>query len=334
MLIASLRLTIFFAFSILLLYLIFGAVFDFSSLNTFFLFVPAAVLLIGTVNGVSRLLNREEKYTALSHAKIIQASTNGTASVSFGLLGFSSKALITAHILGMLCSLIFSQRAIRMKGFLTILSISSLREVAQEYRNFPFFQMPHAFLNALSSHLPVLLFSLFFVAETAGLYSLSTQIVLLPLIIISTSLAQVYNRHAAHQIASGASIYLLTLKTIKKVLKITVPTFLLVVAFAPWLFETLFGESWKEAGIYTQILSPWLLMVFVVSTVSYIPNLLGQQKKALFLEIIYTASRFVSLMIGVIFNEVYLALALFSLSGFIMLSYNLRWILSLAKGGL
>lgn len=329
----ALLLNLIFTALLLLFYLIFGAVSDLSSLGTVFIFVPIAVLLIGTVNGVSRLLNREERYSLLSRAKMIQASANGTASLSFGLIGFSAKALIVAHMLGMLFSLFFTRSALRMKTVSPEISISSLGQVAKKYKNFPAFQMPHAFLNALSSHMPVLLFSLFFLSDTAGLYSLSTQIVLVPLIIISTSLAQVFNRHAAQLLSDGASIYLFTLQTIRRVLKTTAPAFLIVVAFAPWLFATLFGGPWREAGVYTQILSPWLFMVFIVSAVSYIPNLLGRQKKALLLELIYTALRFSSLMIGVLFNEIYLALALFSLSGFIMLSYNLRWILHLAKGG-
>ena len=50
--------------------------------------------------------------------------------------------------------------------------------------------------------------------------------------------------------------------------------------FAPDLCSMVFGASWRNAGVFIRILSPWLMTSFIVSPVSQLPLILKIQKSS------------------------------------------------------
>ncbi|MBD3801504.1 MAG: oligosaccharide flippase family protein, partial [Campylobacterales bacterium] len=197
---------------------------------------------------------------------------------------------------------------------------------------FPKFQVPHTFLNTFASQMPVYAFGTFFAASVVGLYTLGARVVLAPMMLLSGSAAKVFNEKAAALYNEGGDLHTPTVGLLGGMAKKALIPFVLFVVFAPEIFAFVFGAPWREAGVYTQILSPWLFMVFIVSTVAFLPALYGRQRRALGIEIIYTLLRLVALGTGVVLADVHTALALFSAAGVVVLVYNLRWILQLTKG--
>jgi O-antigen/teichoic acid export membrane protein len=118
---------------------------------------------------------------------------------------------------------------------------------------------------------------------------------------------------------------------VKRLIVISVIPLLVLIIFSTDLFIIFFGNNWRESGNYTQILSPWFFLGFIVSSISYLPLLKGMQKKALMIEIVSIILRVTALMIGYFQNSIYLALLLFSLIGVFILIYILAWYLKIAK---
>jgi len=295
-------------------------------------FLPLAVFFTGLFNVLSYFNNRKKYYEDLRNAAIVKSIAGAIIQVTVGLVKSGAAGLITGQMVSLLAAntkLLKNTLTDRM--FIQMLNRIRMIALAKKYRDFPKFQGPHAMLNSFSSQMPIYFFSAFFTSTIVGFFALSIRIVFLPLSIISSSASKVFNERASQGINRHGNIYLLTRNLLKTTVKKTFFPFISIILFAPDIFAFVFGASWREAGVYTQILSPWLYMVFIVSMISYIPNLYNQQKKALKLEIIYTLLRLLALSIGVIFNNVYMAMTLFSLSGLTMLTYNLRWILSLTK---
>ena len=60
----------------------------------------------------------------------------------------------------------------------------------------------------------------------------------------------------------------------------------LLMAFGPWLFKTVFGPEWLDAGFYARYLSLLILTRFISSPIANIFNVFEKQKLQLILNII------------------------------------------------
>ena len=106
--------------------------------------------------------------------------------------------------------------------------------------------------------------------------------------------------------------------------------FVLIGIFGPRIFGFIFGEEWFQAGSYMRLLLPWLFLVFISSPLSFLPDLLSLQKKAMWIDVVKFIFRVIALSIGVIMNDITIAIFLFSAISFILVSYSLFWYVNLS----
>ena len=306
--------------------------FENKSISFWLYFIPLTVFFIGLFNLLSYWNNRKKLYTALSQATIFKAVALAIVQIGIGLLKDGATGLISGQIIAQLVantrllkSLIFDASKYKVLKPLKILALS------KKYRNFPMYQIPHVIFNTVGTNLPIYIFSSFFSAATTGLYALSTRIVLAPLMIISGAYAKVYNEIIVQRIHSNQESYHYTLSFLKSLAIKVLPIIIIITFFAPEIFAFVFGEMWREAGIYTQILSPWLFINIMVASVAYIPSVLGMQKKALYVSMVQVLVSTIALSIGVMSESVYIALIAFMISSSLILLYNLTWFLASLK---
>jgi O-antigen/teichoic acid export membrane protein len=129
----------------------------------------------------------------------------------------------------------------------------------------------------------------------------------------------------------GVRLYPDIKKFLYGLLKLVTIPFLLVALFAPAIFRVALGEEWEEAGRYTQIIIPWFFTTCLAMPLSFIPDMFRRQKKAMILDLIKFVLRGISMAAGVINNDVYLGLMLFSTASSIMIMYSLIWYISLIR---
>ena len=108
------------------------------------------------------------------------------------------------------------------------------------------------------------------------------------------------------------------------------PTMILVIS-GEELFEVLFGQRWSEAGRYAQILAPWFLIWFFSSPLSTLFSVYERQGSALTLHSFIFITRVISLYIGGIYKNIYLALGLFSATGIVAYTFVAFWNIKLAN---
>ncbi len=298
-------------------------------------FIPLIVLFTGLYNLLTYFNNRLKCYQDLAHATIVKSLVLVAVQLGIGFVKTGATGLISGQILSsFFANMKLLKNILNNRSLLHSISRKEMLSMAKRYKDFPLYQAPHALLNTFSSNIPVYLFSSFVNATVVGFYALSTRIVFAPLMIIAGASAKVYNQKVTQLYNEGGDAYGLSIQLLQSLLKKIFFPFVLLILFAPDIFALLFGDSWREAGLYTQILSPWLFMVFFVTTISFIPSLMNMQKKALLLEVIYSILRLLAITTGLFFHDVLLALALFSATGFMMLSYNMWWMLTSIKKGL
>jgi O-antigen/teichoic acid export membrane protein len=125
-------------------------------------------------------------------------------------------------------------------------------------------------------------------------------------------------------------VFLKMLKTVVLMSLAMAPMFL----FTGELFAFVFGPQWREAGVYVQILAPWILLGFVVSCFASIPLVFGKQRKALFLEMVSAVFQVAPIVIGAkmlslgIKPVLLITMILYTS----LLLYSLNWFYGMIKG--
>ena len=295
-------------------------------------FVPVAFFFLGLFNLLSYYNNRQKNYKDIANATIVKSVVLAIVQLSVGFLKAGASGLISGQIVSSLfANLQLFKNIVKDKKLLSKVSKVKMLTMAKRYIDFPKYQAPHAMLNTFSSYLPVYMFTPFFGLGVVGLYSLSTRIILTPIMILAGASAKVYNQKVTQLYNDKGDAYGFTIRLLKSLFKKIILLFLIIIIFAPDIFAFIFGAEWREAGVYTQILAPWLWMVFFTATIAFVPSLLNMQKKALLLEIIYTTLRVIGIGIGLWYESVYVALICYSAAGFLMLNYNIWWMLSSLK---
>lgn len=190
--------------------------------------------------------------------------------------------------------------------------------------------MLHYLTNNFSSSLPVFVFSSWFSSVEVGFYSLGFMMINRPMNLITNSLTQVFSQRVIEKYNRGEIISREVKYLVTRLFLITIIPFSLAGIFGPQIFSFVFGEEWLESGKYMRILLPWLFIVFISSPLSFLPDVLSRQRKAMWIDLIKFFLRIIALAIGVIMNDIYLSLLLFSGISFILVSYNLFWYVNLS----
>ncbi|MCD4663795.1 MAG: oligosaccharide flippase family protein, partial [Bacteroidales bacterium] len=320
----SMTITIFVSIICLLLVLLFKEpitnIFKDPGISPWLIFIPLFVLFAGIYQTFNYLSTRNKTFKKNALSKIMQTSTAGSTNLALGFSIPGAAGLLIGFIVGRFFAayILAYKFAFSIKEKFVGITLEDIRIVARKYYYFPKYNMPHALLNTLSSNFPILLLTSYFPISFIGWYNFSVYVMLTPMTLISASTAQVFFQKVTSLSNEGKKI----LPSIKRIIKTLffagiIPVIVFMI-FAPDLFSFVFGEEWVESGYYTQLLLPYFFMVFIVSTISFVPAVLEQQKKAFVLEIIYFILKFVALVVGIIYMDFKLSLILFSFAGIIM----------------
>lgn len=290
--------------------------------------IPFTVFFVGLFNLLTNYNNRMKHYKDIANATILKSIVLASTQLIIGFI----KPGIMGLVLGQIVSQFFAnmkllKNVIKDKTLLLAINKIKIFAISRKYKKFPKYNMPHALIGAISSNLPIYIFTPFFGSAIVGYYSLSLLIVFTPLMILAGATAKIYNQKVSELYNKKQDTYAFTVNIIKSLLKKILLPFLLFVFFAPNIFGLIFGEQWIEAGKYTQILSVYLILNVIVSTVAYIPSLTGLQKKAFLIASLHMILASIVLYIFSLEGNIYYALISLSVINSIVLVYNLTWML-------
>ena len=336
---AALSVIIAFLFSIIILILIvlFNRIFTSwlgdHSISKWLYFVPLSTFMIGIFQTFSFLSNREKQYSRIALSNVTQSISNSAVKISTSKLISTGGGLIAGAITGQVIgSVIFLWGFFKKEvSLLGEISFSEMKKAAFEYSFFPRYNLMHNFINNFSGNLPVFVLSYFYSSSEVGLYSLGFIMIFRPMNLITVSFTQVFSQKIISKFNNEQKIYSDIRKIAFNLFKFGLPIFLIAGIFGPGIFNYIFGNIWISAGKYMQILLPWLFIVFISAPLSFLPDMLKRQKKAMWLDIFKFVVRLAALGLGIYLNKLYLAIALFSGVSTIFTLYNLYWYISLSK---
>ena len=266
-------------------------------------FIPVTVFFTGLFNILTYYNIRKKKYKDIRSATIIKSVISATVQLSFGFIQNGVTGLISGQI--------FSQMFANMRLFKNILKdkvlisgISKVKIVAQakRYKDFPKFSLWAVLANTLSGSLINILISSFFSLATLGFYSLVQRVLGLPTTLIGGSIGQVFFQQVTKEKQETGKATNSFNSTVKKLFIIGIPIFGILFFLVEHLFAFVFGEEWRIAGVYAQILIPFVFIKFVSSTVSTINTVFEKQKIGLYINLLLLLTSITILYSSRLFN--------------------------------
>lgn len=305
------------------------------TMNYVMLLVPFGVLASSLNNQGMNWAVRMKDFKGISYSKITQSLSNSSLSIVFSPLG--TFGVIAAYITSLFAGITFfwkdfhrakhKMKAYQLKGRDFV--------IAKNYADFPRINLPHALIDVTKELFIAFYMVYAFDKGVLGLYDLSFRMLKLPISIIGSSIGQVFLKKAVDTRNEGRPIFPLLKKTMLSLLLISIIPFSTLLIFGEELFGFVFGANWEKAGFYAQIMSPWLMVNFLISPVSQVPLILNQQRGFFVLGIISTLLMVLTLTIGawlpslkLSFEQILIGV---SATQFVFLTFVIVWLLRLAK---
>lgn len=147
--------------------------------------------------------------------------------------------------------------------------------MSRRHRAYLVFNTPAVFLQNLNRMLPMTCLALFYGATAAGLYALVQKILMLPAQLVANAAAKV----AVVELVQRERRHHPTLvrKIVVTSLLWNSLAFLPVLLFGGPIFAMVFGESWREAGLYAAWLVPFAVLRFANLALSQTLNIYARQ---------------------------------------------------------
>ncbi len=278
--------------------------------------VPLATLLLGLYQSLNYWSNRQAHYKRMAIGRTLQSSSATLAQLGAGYAGSGVLGLVSGQITGQVVAASLLARLIWREEQGLIRTLRPLRSLAlaKKYVDFPkYLIIAHGF-NATSGQMPVLLLGALFNASTVGLFSLTQRVMSAPMSLVAAAIGDVFRQEASQAYIQEGNCKTIYQRTFIRLLVVALVPFSAFYFLSPMLFAWVFGERWRVAGEYAQILTPMLFMQFITSPLSAMFMIAEKQRLDLIWQMILLALVIGSFILGALANGVTETLQIFTVA--------------------
>ncbi len=297
--------------------------------------VPLGLAIQGVFTTLNYWNSRSGTFGRLSIARIAASFTTSVLPIALAYLGradFSSLAFSwlagTSVFTLCLAFLLWHEQGFEL---LTGIQWARIKENLIRYRKFPLIDLWGGFINNLSWQLPATILAIYFSQTVVGFYGWANRIVLLPVTLIGSAIAQVFFQRSATMRNEPERLAHIVLTVFRRLAVVGIFPALILGIAGPALFSTVFGAEWNEAGIYAQILSPWMFFLFISSPLSLLFSTLERQELTLPVNSAIFITRVLALLVGGWLHDPLLAMKIWSYSGIFIYALLVAIILHLSR---
>ncbi|NTW32287.1 MAG: oligosaccharide flippase family protein [Bacteroidetes bacterium] len=285
-----------------------------SEMKLWLYIMPLFVLLQGITQTINNWFVRKKDYKFIAIGKVNFSLVTNIFLIIFGIWGFTNSGIFISNLLGWLVfSLFFIFKLFKKYGHAkSQVNKFSIKRVAKEYKEFPTTNVFQALIESFQMSGIIILVSYYFSTYVSGLYSFSLRVLMAPMWIIGSSIAQVFYQKASETYNNKGDLRLLIRKTVFNSALFFTPVLLVLLISGPSIFAFIFGDKWRIAGEFARILSPWIFLDFVKSPISQVPLIVGKIKTMLPITIIGIIILLFSLIWGGIVKDIYFGFMLLS----------------------
>ncbi|MDC9596809.1 lipopolysaccharide biosynthesis protein [Xenorhabdus anantnagensis] len=265
---------------------------------------------------VSYSLSTGNFSTAVKH-RFVRTTLCLFLQIGISYISSISNSLLIAYIISNLISIIFFKN-IHITSLTSYFSPRKISFIIKENKNFTYYQTISELFSMSSQYIVNLSMAVFSTSAVIGMYSMTTRTMQAPITLITSSVKEAFY-YKIKKIKDKKNIR-------KELIKISafllIPSLIISITtfkHLPFLFGFIFGNQWTESGVYAQILLPWFILLFINQPYSAAANIIGIQKKILFIDIFSFLIRSASIIISwVMFDSIYTTLLVFSFTGILL----------------
>ncbi len=281
-------------------------------------FIGLGTFLQVVINSLNYSKIRDDLFTKLSKSKVLRSII--ILAFQIGLFSLGSYGLLLGFIVASFCVIIYLMYKDKniLTGVFKYQNKQILFKNAIRYKEYPKYFCWSNLIFAISSSLPILIFSEYFSLSQVAIYSVASSIMIQPASLISSSIRPVLLSEMAKKKGNKESILFLHNKTFYILFFLGVILSIVIYFILPKIVIFIFGEKWTESAYMVRFLIPYFIWFFVSIPSSIATKVYPFQKYALFFTI---SSLFIKLCLILIiiyfeykFNDVVLIFSLGSLS--------------------
>jgi O-antigen/teichoic acid export membrane protein len=297
--------------------------------------IPIGLLIQGLFAALNYWNSRSKHFGRLSIARVSASITTSVLPMLLAFIGLANaSSLVFSWLAGtFIFTCVLGAQVLRGNGTIKFWFVNRARLLAnlKRYRKFPLVDSWSSFINNLAWQLPSLVLLYFFSEAVVGYYSLSNRLILLPMTLLGSSIAQVFYQKTTELRSNPENLSRSVELVFRRLAAIGLFPALVLAITGPELFKIIFGANWMEAGRYAQILSPWMFMLFISSPLTILFATLERQELALIVNAVILVTRFTALAIGGLTDNIFVTLILWSGTGVLVYGGLALWLLRLTQ---
>jgi len=254
------------------------------------LIVPVGVFFGGLYQAFNYWLIRHKAFKASAINRVSQKLIDSPLMVVLGYAKFSAGQILGDFFGRVAMGLMAMYQAIRNGFTFKSFEWKRVKKLASQYRDFPLFSTLPTLADSIGLYIPVMLISSMFSDNEAGFYTNTRNLLSIPLIFISRNLSQVLLERFVDRKNNGLPVLSEVRKIFWYLILSTIPFIIILMIFAPQLFSFVFGSSWNESGVYTQILVVSYALRFVNGSLTVVFSALERIRLASYWQVFFFIS--------------------------------------------
>ena len=234
--------------------------------------VPLAVFLNGIYSNLKYWSNRHKLYFLMAHRQVLHSGGTSAVQLGLGLLRAGAGGLVIGSVAGqaLAAGMMASMVRRHCPQFWRAIDRRKMLVLAKRYRSCPQYLVPAHTLGAVSVQLPTIFINAAFGLAASGLFMLAERAIGMPLSLVSGSIGDVFRQEINESFLAGKRCRETFISTLKKLVAVATPPFLVLLFFAPSLFSLVFGEKWRVAGEYARLMCPMFYLRFISNPLSLV----------------------------------------------------------------
>ena len=251
------------------------------SLTSYRALLPIGFFALGGYFLMVAAATRAHAFQAIARTRVAQGLAGPVSQIALGLSGAGAVGLAIGFVIGQSSGTLqlFSRTVLRDPAMRAAVSRRGIAAMARRYIGFPLFASWAKVLEmAGSSAALYVLFAACFSSEIVGFMALSERVILRPLLMVSTSILQVFTGEAGRTISRDpVQLRRRFRQVVSRQFLFAAGLILLTNLLAGWAFPLVFGAVWADAVPYLQASSLAYLSLSILHPISNMLQMLERQ---------------------------------------------------------
>lgn len=280
--------------------------------------IPVGVFASAVWSSLQSWHIRQRSYNIIAKARMGQSLAMSAAQIMAALMGIGTIGLLIGPLVGFAVSAItlYIYGHERISSLKKDVSREGIKRNLIQYKNYPVYSTWEALSNQAGIQLPIVVIAAAASTTEAGSLALAILVLQAPMGILGAAIGQVYLSNAPEENKKGR-LAEYTLEIAKKLSKVGVAPLIGIGILSPILFPLIFGANWERAGWLVSWMTPWFILQFIVSPISMALHVNGEQRSAMFLQIVALITRLGMALIGALYFDKWIA-EIYAVSGIIV----------------